>query len=467
MVVGGGKVGFRKVELLLDAGCEVLVVAPFLCDELAELVAQGRVRHLARDFAEGDEKGAAICFACTSDRTVNRHVLAAARASRIICCCADGNWPDGDFVTPAIIRSGDMTFSISTGGKSCRQARLIKESLNRHLNAVAGMDLVVIGTGHECLGANERAPFHLNFPARRNLGEMLARITGVAEFMLLNTCNRIELLAAVSEGVLQSGILERLLRFDTLSHDAYYVKTGFDAFAHLCSVAAGMDSQMPGEFHVVSQIKDALDEACTLGWGSSIIRGWSDAAFHVSKDIRHAIGTLLDVEEIEDVALRFADHASSMTRGRPALVMGTGVLGKGLIHGMRNRGYDCYWAYHVNRPEPVEGVALVGINELDAILPSCGVVFSALSVSEPVLVEARHRQLFSEKGVLLVDLGMPRNFDPDLGGGAVRIADLDVLKQWHRAQNGSLGQAKKICRKVLEEHRSIYESMRSGMRSAD
>lgn len=463
IVAGGGKVGARKVELLLDAGCTILVVAPFLCDELAALVAEGRICHLAREFRPGDEAGASICFACTNDRAVNRGVLAAAHAADIICCCADGNWPDGDFVTPAIIRSGDLTFSISTGGKSCRQARLIKDSMQRHLASVAGVDLTVIGTGHECLPSRQRAPFHLNFPERRRIGEMIRRINGVGEFMLLNTCNRIELAAAVSEEVVQSGVLERLLRFDTLGGGEYYVKRGFEAFAHLCSVTAGMDSQMPGEFHVVSQVKDALDEACTFGWGASVMREWADAAFHVSKDIRHAIGSLLEVEEIEEVALRFADHASSMTRGRAALVLGTGVLGRGLVRGLVERGFECHWAYHRNRPDCGMGANVIGLDSIDGVLPGCGLVVSALAAPEPVVTAECHRRLLSEQGVLMIDLGMPRNLDPELGGGNIRLADLDVLKQWHRSMNGSLGQARKICQQVLEEHRSIYERMRSGM----
>ncbi len=467
VVAGGGKVGARKVELLLSAGCSILVVSPFLCDELAALAEAGAIEHLARDFQTGDERGAAICFACTDDRSVNRGILNAAKSSGIICCCADGNWPDGDFVTPAVIRSGDLTFSISTGGKSCRQAKLVKDSLQRHLDAVKGSDLMVIGTDHECLPARERAPFHLNFPERRKLGDMVRRVTGVAEFMLLNTCNRIELAAVVSEETAASGILQRMMRFDDLQGDEYYVKRGFDAFAHLCQVTAGMDSQIPGEFHVVSQVKEALDEACTFGWASSIMREWTDAAFHVSKDIRHAIGSLLDVEEIEEVALRFADHASSLTRGRAALVLGTGVLGRGLVAGLGARGFKCHWAYHSNRPDSVNGENVIQLDEIDSVLPECGLIVSALSASEPVVTAERHRRLLSEKGVLMIDLGMPRNLDPELGGGNVRLADLDLLKQWHRSMNGSLGQARKICQQVLEEHRPIYERMRSGMRPED
>jgi glutamyl-tRNA reductase len=84
-----------------------------------------------------------------------------------------------------------------------------------------------------------------------------------------------------------------------------------------------------------------------------------------------------------------------------------------------------------------------------------------------VVTAERHRRFLSEKGVLMIDLGMPRNLDPELGGGNVRLADLDLLKQWHRSMNGSLGQARKICQQVLEEHRPIYERMRSGMRPED
>ncbi|MCF7848071.1 MAG: bifunctional precorrin-2 dehydrogenase/sirohydrochlorin ferrochelatase, partial [Kiritimatiellales bacterium] len=133
LVVGGGKVALRKIEHLIASGAEVAVVSPEVCDEVGGLIEQNRVTHTCREFEEGDVKDAALVFAATNNRAVNRAVLAACRENGIICSCVDGNWAQSDFTTPAITRHGNLTLSVSTGGHACRQAKLIKNSLAKHI----------------------------------------------------------------------------------------------------------------------------------------------------------------------------------------------------------------------------------------------------------------------------------------------------------------------------------------------
>lgn len=466
LVVGGGRVGQRKVELLLDAGASVKLVCPVCVEPLTLLGRGGLIVYDARRFEDGDVEGCALVFACTDDKHVNRHVLEVAKRARIPCCCADGNWPDGDFVTPAIIRSGEVLIAVSTSGKSCRQSRLIKDNLGKHLDSIKSSDLFVVGTSHEYLDSEVRAPYHLLLREREGLGEMIRQVWGVHEFFILNTCNRIEVVAAISKEASTCGILRRLLRFDQLNPDRYYMKHGFEAFAHLCMVTAGMDSQMPGEFHVVSQMKEAVDEASARGWAGSIIRELCDAALHVSKDIRHEVEPLLDIEEIEEVGVRYLEETLQTLDGRRVLVIGTGVVGQGLVDGLLRRGAACVWAYHRNAPSPdaahAQRVTVVQLDGLADVLPQVDAVISAVDAQEPVLSLARHGRLLNPQGVVMVDLGMPRNIDTafDACGGTVQVANLDVLKRWYRAANGTLDKVLEVCDAILDGHRDIYERMR-------
>ena len=101
LVVGGGQVGRRKVMSLLDAGAGVELVCPEAVEELSELAAAGRIGWTRREWRAGDAAGHLLVFACTDDKHVNRAVLDDARAAHVPCCCADLNWADGDFTTPA------------------------------------------------------------------------------------------------------------------------------------------------------------------------------------------------------------------------------------------------------------------------------------------------------------------------------------------------------------------------------
>ncbi|MDR2850355.1 MAG: hypothetical protein LBW77_07465 [Verrucomicrobiota bacterium] len=466
LVVGGGRVGQRKVELSLDAGADVALVCPVCVEELAAHAREGRIRHAARPFEPGDVAGVSLVFACTDDRRVNRRILDAAREARVPCCCADGNWCDGDFVTPAIVRSGDVLIAVSTSGKSCRQSRLIKDNLRRHLDSIEGADLLVLGTSHLCLDAVERAPFHLLAQERETVGGMIRQVWGVHEFFILNTCNRIEVVAAVSREAGASGILHRLLRFDALRPDLYYMKHGFAAFAHLCRVSAGMDSQTPGEFHVVSQVKDAADEAAARGWAGPVIRELCDTVLHVSKDVRRAVEPLLSRVEIEDVALNYLEDALRGLAGKTVAVVGTGRVGRGVADGLRARGGRCLWVYHRNRPEAggADAPELLAWDRLETeALPQADAVVCAVDVQEPVLRAGAHGVRL-KPGAVLVDLGMPHNIEPALDGCAgARVADLDCLKLWQRTQDGSLEQAQAACEAVVDAHRDSYERIRASI----
>ena len=81
VVVGGGAVGERKVQGLLDAGARVTVVSPSLTASLAALAEAGRIGHVARVYRPGDLEGAALAFAAVGDPAVTEALVCeAARA---------------------------------------------------------------------------------------------------------------------------------------------------------------------------------------------------------------------------------------------------------------------------------------------------------------------------------------------------------------------------------------------------
>lgn len=129
LVAGGGEIATRKVGHLLDAGAAVTVVSPKISAPLRTLAASGKIVVLSRAFSSSDVKGKHLAIATTDSRAVNSRVLAACRKHRVLCSAADSNWPNGDFMMPAICRNKDVVVTVSTGGRSCRQARMIKDKI--------------------------------------------------------------------------------------------------------------------------------------------------------------------------------------------------------------------------------------------------------------------------------------------------------------------------------------------------
>jgi precorrin-2 dehydrogenase/sirohydrochlorin ferrochelatase len=85
VVVGGGDVAHRKVDSLLDADAQqVVVISLRLNDGLAQLQHQGCIQHLSRAYRSGDLKGAYLVVATTDDPAVNRAVWQDAEARGIL-----------------------------------------------------------------------------------------------------------------------------------------------------------------------------------------------------------------------------------------------------------------------------------------------------------------------------------------------------------------------------------------------
>src|ERR671934_1682686 len=80
VVVGGGGVASRRIPTLVQAGADILIVAPKVTASLEDLAAAGRIRWEARGYRPGDCAGAWLVCACTDDAEVNAAVAAEAEA---------------------------------------------------------------------------------------------------------------------------------------------------------------------------------------------------------------------------------------------------------------------------------------------------------------------------------------------------------------------------------------------------
>lgn len=465
LVVGGGKVAERKVHVLLEGGAEVCVVSPDLTGDLRALAATGTIRHVERCFEPEDPKGLLAVFAATNNKAVNREVLDACRKAGVLCCPVDGNWVQGDFVTPAVLRRGDLTVSISTGGRSCRKSRMLREDLERHMELVETAELVVLGTSHDYLAIGQREPLHLAGDRMAQTGAMLARVWGIHEFMLLNTCNRIEFVGLVSNPDDVMPLIRRILHFDTLKPDAFYLRRAGEAFEHMAVLTAGLLSQMPGECHIVGQVKDALEDATQRQWAGPLIREWVASMLHVSKEIRGLTSPLLRNIEIEDLCVEFLQSECPSLAGKRVVVIGAGIVGRGLIERLLPQLSRMDWIYHAQCPDLPDGsddrVSLGTFNQLRDRLAQADIVISAAASPGHILHQGHAPFFDQEKSVLMVDLAIPRNIAPELNGitSNLRVVDMDDLKAWSRRRSVDLVRVYELSREVVKEHAELYERL--------
>jgi precorrin-2 dehydrogenase/sirohydrochlorin ferrochelatase len=130
LVVGGGTVAERKVTLLVECDADVEVVSPRTTARLTALATAGRLRLRRRTVRPSDLRGAFLVVVATDDPQVNREVAEAVRTAGGLVNVADD--PDAcTFLVPSVVRRGDLTIAISTGGGSPALAKKLRQRLEQ------------------------------------------------------------------------------------------------------------------------------------------------------------------------------------------------------------------------------------------------------------------------------------------------------------------------------------------------
>ncbi len=138
LLVGAGRVAFRKARLLLDAGAALTVVAPRMGGGIAALVAAGKARHEPRAFQAADVEGRWLVVTATGDAAVDQQVFDAATAARVFCNSVD-DVANSSFITPAIVDRAPVTVAISSAGSAPVLARRIRAQIEAILPARLGV----------------------------------------------------------------------------------------------------------------------------------------------------------------------------------------------------------------------------------------------------------------------------------------------------------------------------------------
>ena len=128
VVVGAGRIAARKVAGLLEAGAEVVIVAPAAGEQVREWAASGTVTLHERAFTPPDLEGAWLAFSATGDPAVDRAVAEAADAGRVWLGTADE--PSvGSLTAVSALRRGDLMVTVGTGGRSPALAAWLRRRL--------------------------------------------------------------------------------------------------------------------------------------------------------------------------------------------------------------------------------------------------------------------------------------------------------------------------------------------------
>jgi precorrin-2 dehydrogenase/sirohydrochlorin ferrochelatase len=157
LVVGGGRVGERKVKSLLECGAKVMVTTTDATDNLKAMAVEGVVNLELRDYQPSDLDGKFLVIGATDDQKANQRISQDAANRGILCNIVDS--PEVcTFVIPAVVRQGDLLIAISTSNKSPAVARRMRQTLEKKFGPEYGVLLNLMGAIRKKLLAESKSP---------------------------------------------------------------------------------------------------------------------------------------------------------------------------------------------------------------------------------------------------------------------------------------------------------------------
>jgi precorrin-2 dehydrogenase / sirohydrochlorin ferrochelatase len=130
VVIGAGRVAQRKVRRLLECAARVMVIGQAITPSLKAMADKGKFVFKRRKVSLRDLNGAYLVIVATADRSINSTVSTYCRKKNIPVNVVDSP-KECSFILPSIIRRGDLTISISTGGISPALAKKIRQNLEK------------------------------------------------------------------------------------------------------------------------------------------------------------------------------------------------------------------------------------------------------------------------------------------------------------------------------------------------
>jgi len=153
VVVGGGEIATSKMDGLLQAGANIVVVSPALNAQLTALARENRIVWREKEFSPGDLQEALLVIAATSVPSVNDAVYRAANARGILCNAVD-DIENCHFYYGAVVQRGDLQIAISTNGKSPALAQRLRKELEVQFGTEYENWLEWLGAARDALRAS-------------------------------------------------------------------------------------------------------------------------------------------------------------------------------------------------------------------------------------------------------------------------------------------------------------------------
>ena len=290
-----------------------------------------------------------------------------------------------------------------------------------------------IGLSYQKADAETRGKFSLGKVAAEKL-LMQAKAQGIDGLLATSTCNRTELYGFAQHPFQ----LIKLLCDNTTGsveefQEVAYVYKNKEAIGHLFQVGTGLDSQILGDFEIISQLKQSFQRSKKFGIANPFIERLCNAVIQASKRIKNETEISSGATSVSFASVRYILENVPQVKDKNILLFGTGKIGRNTCENLIKHTKNEHITLVNRTKEKAEKIAgkfhltVKDYGDLQSEIRSADVLIVATSAQTPTISK---ELIHTKKPLLILDLSIPKNVADDVKQlENVSLIHLDHLSQ--------------------------------------
>lgn len=323
-----------------------------------------------------------------------------------------------------------------------------------------------IGLSYKKADAEIRGHFSLDENAKLKLLQQ-AKEEGITGLIVTSTCNRTEIFGFAQHPFQLIKLLcththGTIEEFEKVA----YIHKNKEAISHLFRVGTGLDSQILGDFEIISQLKIAFTLSRKVGVANPFLERLINAVIQASKRIKNETGISSGATSVSFASVQYILNNVKDPSEKNILLFGTGKIGRNtcenLVKHTRNSKITL-----INRTkdkaEKIAGkfdLSVKDYADLPTEIRKADIVIVATGAQNPTVTK---ELIFNKKELLILDLSIPKNVSDDVRElEGVSVVHLDHLSQITdktiEKRKASIPDAEAINREIEAEFNSWLET---------
>ena len=300
-------------------------------------------------------------------------------------------------------------------------------------NFVKHTTFYIIGLSYQKADADMRGKFSLDAQAKSNLMQQ-AKDEGIEALLVTSTCNRteiygfaqhpfqlIKLLCENSQGTVED--------FQKVA----YVYKGKEAISHIFRVGTGLDSQILGDFEIISQLKIAFTQSKEVGLVNNFLERLVNSVIQASKKIKTDTEISSGATSVSFAAVQYIFRNVETIENKNILLFGTGKIGRNTCENLvKHTKHEQITLINRTKDKAEKlakklNVIVKDYADLQLELQKADVVVVATGAQNPTIDKAI---LNLKKPLLILDLSIPKNVNENVTSvEGVTLIHMDHLSQ--------------------------------------